>query len=162
MEKSIVLGSVYVLGSFLLFSHIILFEQLFEGGALVTNSVLRESWTCISQTVVESWKEVAHLAVGLLVQCYLHAFHVLFDSAGAKIAGWLLLIIGIVLLTGKALVPFLVEHFQNMKVKFKNRQKQKKPIVTERKARRARKELPKEEVVTSHDDVDVQCNNAKR
>ena len=150
----LLLGSGFVLSSLLLFSHIILFEQLFEGRALVTNSVLRESY----RVLVDSGGIVdrsSSLGGGIIGAVLFAAFHVLFDAAGAKIAGWLLLIIGIVLLTGKALVPFLVEASPKMKVKFKNRQKQKKPIVTERKARRARKELPKEEAVTSHDDVDV-------
>ena len=38
-------------------------------------------------------------------------FHSLFDSAGAMVAGVLLFLIGIILLTGKALVPYVAEHF---------------------------------------------------
>ena len=41
-------------------------------------------------------------------------FHSLFDSAGATVAGVLLLLIGIILFTGKALVPYVAEHFPTM------------------------------------------------
>ena len=81
-----------------------MFEQLFEGKALVTNSVLRESY----RVLVDSGgitNRSSSLGGGIIGAMLFAAFHVLFDSAGAKIAGWLLLIIGIVLLTGKALVP---------------------------------------------------------
>ena len=45
-------------------------------------------------------------------------FHILFDSTGAKIAAWLLLLIGIILITGKALVPYLIENAPKLKKKF--------------------------------------------
>ena len=41
-------------------------------------------------------------------------FHSLFDSAGATVAGVLLLLIGIVLITGKAFVPYVVEYFPKL------------------------------------------------
>ena len=41
-------------------------------------------------------------------------FYSLFDSAGATVAGVLLLLIGLVLLTGKALVPIIAEKFPEM------------------------------------------------
>lgn len=46
----LLLGCAFVLGSLLLFSHIALFQQLFEGKALVTNSVLRESYRVLVES----------------------------------------------------------------------------------------------------------------
>ena len=90
----------------------------------MTNSVLRESY----RVLVESGgiaDRNSSLAVGLLGAMLFASFHVLFDSAGAKVAGWLLLFIGIVLLTGKALVPLLVETFPKLKEKVSKQTKKK-------------------------------------
>lgn len=147
----LLLGFAFFLSSLLLFSHLALFEQLFQGKALVTNSVLRESY----RVLVESGgitNRSSSLGGGMVGAILFATFHVLFDSAGAKIAGWLLLFIGIVLITGKALVPYLVETSPKLKEWVKNRKKKKKPVVAERKARRAKKEVMQEEAVTTHEE----------
>ncbi|WP_313956963.1 DNA translocase FtsK [Bacillus sp. FJAT-22090] len=148
----LLLGCVFVLSSLLLFSHLALFEQLFEGKALVTNSVLRESY----RVLVESGgitNRTSSLGGGIIGAILFASFHVLFDSAGAKIAGWLLLLIGLVLLTGKALVPYLIELAPKLQEIAINRKKKKKPVVAERKTRRAKKESLQEEAVTIHEEV---------
>lgn len=146
----LLLGCGLVLSSLLLFSHLALFEQLFRGGALVTNSVLRESY----RVLVESGgitDRSSSLGGGIIGAILFAVFHVLFDSAGAKVASWLLLIIGLVLLTGKALVPYLVEVSPKLKEMIKNRKSKKQPVTSERKARRAKKETSQEEAVTVHE-----------
>lgn len=148
----LLLGCVFVLSSLLLFSHLALFQQLFDGKALMTNSVLRESY----RVLVESGgitNKSSSLGGGIIGAILFASFHVLFDSAGAKVAGWLLLLIGIVLLTGKALVPLLVEVSPSFKEMFiKRMKKKKKPVVSERKARRAKKEEPvQEEAISIHE-----------
>ena len=102
----LLLGSGFVLSSLLLFSHLALFQQLFEGKALMTNSVLRESYSVLVESGGITNKR-SSLGGGIIGAILFASFHVLFDSAGAKIAGWLLLLIGIILLTGKALVPLV-------------------------------------------------------
>ena len=149
----LLMGSAFILGSLLLFSHLALFEQLFQGKALVTNSILRESY----RVLVESggiMDRSSSLGGGIIGAILFATFHVLFDSAGAKIAGWLLLFIGIVLVTGKALVPYLVEVTPNLKGLFKLKKKKPKPAKTEspRKARRANREVVQEEAVTIHEE----------
>lgn len=147
----LLLGFAFVLSSLLLFSHLSLFEQLFNGNALVTNSVLRESY----RVLVESGgitDRSSSLGGGMIGAILFASFHVLFDAAGAKVAGWLLLFIGIVLITGKALVPYLVEVSPKFKELFKRRKKKSKPVVSERKARRTKKEMVQEEAVTTHEE----------
>lgn len=147
----LLLGSVFVLGSLLLFSHIALFQQLFEGKGLVTNSVLRESY----RVLVESGgitDRNSSLGGGMIGAILFASFHVLFDSSGAKVAGWLMLFIGIVLLTGKALVPYLVETFPKLKESYQNRPKKKKekpaPNPPRVQSRRNKKQAAQEEAVT--------------
>ncbi|WP_277584300.1 FtsK/SpoIIIE family DNA translocase [Psychrobacillus antarcticus] len=153
----LLLGCAFVLGSLLLFSHLALFQQLFEGKALVTNSVLRESY----RVLVESGGIVDRnisLGGGIIGAILFASFHVLFDSAGAQVAGWLMLFIGIVLLTGKALVPYLVETFPKLKQSYLNRPKKKKPTPTPPKSqsRRNKKQATGEEAVTVIEAVPIE------
>lgn len=148
----LLLGCGFVLSSLLLFSHLALFQQLFEGKGLMTNSVLRESY----RVLVESGgitNQTSSLGGGILGAILFASFHVLFDSAGAKIAGWLLLLIGIVLLTGKALVPLMVEVAPKLRDKIVKIKKKKKPAPTKKTTRRSKKETLQEEAVTVHDEV---------
>ncbi|WP_450088455.1 DNA translocase FtsK [Psychrobacillus glaciei] len=150
----LLLGFAFLLSSLLLFSHLALFEQLFQGKALVTNSVLRESY----RILVESGGIVdrrSSLGGGMIGAILFASFHVLFDSSGAKIAGWLLLLIGLVLITGKALVPYLVDLSPKIKDIIINRKKKKKPAISERKARRSKKEIAQEEAVTTHEEETI-------
>ncbi|WP_298473318.1 DNA translocase FtsK [uncultured Psychrobacillus sp.] len=143
----LLLSGAFILSSLLIFSHLALFEQLFEGKALMTNSVLRESY----RVLVESGgitNRSSSLGGGMIGAILFASFHVLFDSAGAKVISWLLLLIGIVLLTGKALVPYLVEVSPKMAESFKNRPKaeKKKPSTEQKKvSRRSRKDAVQEE-----------------
>ena len=157
----LLLGCAFVLSSLLLFSHIALFQQLFEGKALVTNSVLRESY----RVLVESGGIIdrnSSLGGGMIGAIFFATFHVLFDSAGAKVAGWLMLFIGIVLLTGKALVPYLVESFPKLRESFLNRPKKKKvkptptPTPSRGQSRRNKKQAAQEEAVTVIEAVPIE------
>lgn len=154
----LLLGCAFVLSSLLLFSHLALFQQLFEGKALVTNSVLRESY----RVLVESGgitERNSSLGGGMIGGIFFATFHVLFDAAGAKVAGWLMLFIGIVLLTGKALVPYLVETFPKLKESFLNRSKKTKatkPAPPKPSSRRNKKQSTQEEAVTVIEAVTVE------
>ncbi|MET0958829.1 MAG: DNA translocase FtsK [Psychrobacillus psychrotolerans] len=149
----LLLGCAFILGSLLLFSHIALFQQLFEGKALITNSVLRESYRVLVESGGITDRNTS-LGGGIIGAILFASFHVLFASAGAKVAGWLMLFIGIVLLTGKALVPYLVETFPKLKESFLNRpkKKKKKPTPTATpisgQSRRNKKQAAQEEAVT--------------
>ena len=56
-------------------------------------------------------------------------FYSLFDSAGATVAGVLLFLIGIVLLTGKAFVPYVAEYFPKLLKSMKDSIPKKAPAV---------------------------------
>lgn len=159
----LLLGCAFVLGSLLLFSHLALFQQLFAGKALVTNSVLRESY----RVLVESGGIVDRnisLGGGIIGAILFASFHVLFDSAGAQVAGWLMLFIGIVLLTGKALVPYLVETFPKLKQSYLNRPKKKKPTPTPPKSqsRRNKKQATGEEAVTVIEAIPIETEEVEQ
>ncbi|QTD42273.1 DNA translocase FtsK [Sporosarcina sp. Te-1] len=109
-KNRIVAGSLFILASLLLFSHIHLFKELHNSHTLLSNSSLKETWkVLITNEGIRS--RSGALGGGMAGAVLFALFHSLFDSAGATVAGILLLLIGIVLLTGKAFVPILVETY---------------------------------------------------
>ncbi len=119
LKNRIMLGFLSILASMTVFSHLFLFERLFQGGALVSDSVLLETW----RILIESngiYSREQSLGGGMMGAFLFATFHVLFDSGGSKIAAGLLFIIGMILLTGKALVPILVNQFHHLGKKWGN------------------------------------------
>ncbi|ARK22765.1 DNA translocase FtsK [Sporosarcina ureae] len=107
-KHRIVIGCLFVLGSMLLFSHVHLFQTLYESKVLMSNSALKETWkVLITNDGIHD--QTGTLGGGMLGAVLFAMFYSLVDSSGATVAGVLLLLIGIILLTGKALIPFLVE-----------------------------------------------------
>ncbi|WP_342512546.1 DNA translocase FtsK [Sporosarcina sp. FSL K6-1522] len=109
-KNRIVIGSLFILSSLILFSHIHLFKELYESRVLMSNSALKETWKVLVTNDGIASRSGA-LGGGMAGAILFALFHSLFDSAGATVAGILLLLIGVMLLTGKALVPYVIEHF---------------------------------------------------
>jgi len=107
-RNRIVSGLLLILGSLTLFSHVLLFNERYESGKLQTTSALKETWLILVTDGGITDGGVS-LGGGMTGGLLFAMFHVLFDSAGATIAGFIMLSMGIVLLTGKALVPYLAE-----------------------------------------------------
>ncbi|MCM3742888.1 DNA translocase FtsK [Sporosarcina luteola] len=128
-KNRIVGGSLFILASLLLFSHIYLFKGLYESKVLMSNSAFKETWKVLvtNEGIVS---RSGTLGGGLAGALLFALFHSLFDSAGATVAGVLLLLIGIVLLTGKALVPYIAELYPKLLASLKaktERKETKKP-----------------------------------
>jgi S-DNA-T family DNA segregation ATPase FtsK/SpoIIIE len=124
-SNRIITGCLSILASMTLFSHLILFEQLFQGGGLVSDSVLRETWRILIEGNGIINRD-SSLGGGMMGAFLFATFHVLFDSGGATIAAWILLMIGFILLSGKALVPFLASQIPQWKNKWMALRAQKK------------------------------------
>ena len=124
-SNRIIAGCLSILASMTLFSHLILFEQLFQGGGLVSDSVLRETWRILIEGNGIVNRD-SSLGGGMMGAFLFATFHVLFDSGGATIAAWILLMIGFILLSGKALVPFLASQIPQWKNKWMALRAQKK------------------------------------
>lgn len=124
-SNRIITGCLSILASMTLFSHLILFEQLFQGGGLVSDSVLRETWRILIEGNGIINRD-SSLGGGMMGAFLFATFHVLFDSGGATIAAWILLMIGFILLSGKALVPFLASQIPQWKNKWMAQRAQKK------------------------------------
>lgn len=124
-SNRLILGFSSVLAAFTIFSHLALFENLFQGGALLSDSVLRETWRVLVES--DGITERNHsLGGGMLGAFLFAAFHILFDASGATIAAWLLFIIGCVLLSGKAFVPFIASQIPLWRNNWKHSRSKKK------------------------------------
>ncbi|MFF5993375.1 DNA translocase FtsK [Lysinibacillus sp. KU-BSD001] len=134
LNNRIIIGLMLMLGSFMVFSHSILFEQLHKGKLLLSDSVLRETWRILidSDGVINRSDS---LGGGLIGAFLFSMFHVLFDATGAKIAAMVLMIVGLILITGKALVPFIIEKGPTVKDKLKGMKAEKPTGRTKRKTR---------------------------
>lgn len=94
------IGLYFIVSSILLLSHVTLFANLAEGGPFVKPSVILNTWELF-------WMEVTgetstHDLGGGMIGALLFAMaYFLFDEAGSKIVSFILIVSGIVLLTGK-------------------------------------------------------------
>lgn len=148
LKNRIVIGTLFVMAGIAIFSHSILFEQLHNANTLLSNSVIRETWRILIEMdgVV---KRSDSLGGGMLGAILFSLFHILFDSTGAKIAAWVLLIIGVILITGKALVPLLIEKGPKVKRRMKTKRVMSTQEPTGRKKRKKQEEPAEEIAVTS-------------
>lgn len=133
----VVQGCILIVCSLLIFSHSVLFEELYNSNKLFSDSVIRETWRLLIEMEGVENRSTA-MGGGMLGALLFSMFHILFDSAGAKVAAWFLFFVGFILLTGKALVPYLVENAPKMKKRLA-RTKRSKPVVKdEKKPRRSK------------------------
>ncbi|QUW21894.1 cell division protein FtsK [Sporosarcina sp. Marseille-Q4063] len=133
-------GSLFILASLLLFSHVHLFKELNESRVLMSDSALRETWKVL--IINDGIADRTGALGGGMIGAFLFAmFYSLFDSAGATVAGVLLLLIGLVLLTGKALVPIIAEKFPKMVESFKKTFSER--VSRDKKEKKPKKEEPK-------------------
>lgn len=106
--KRSLIGVGLVLASFTIFSHSILFEQLHKSNLLLSNSVIKETWRIlISSDGIMNRSDA--LGGGMIGALLFSTLHLLFDASGAKVVAWIMLVAGIILVTGKALIPFIFD-----------------------------------------------------
>lgn len=136
-NSRIVCGVLFVVSSLAIFSHSMLFQQLYEAGALISNSVLRETWRLLISTEGIANRSSA-LGGGMVGALLFSLLHILFDSAGTKVAAAVLFAIGFILITGKAFVPLIIEKAPKLKAKIVKKKSPKPAKTTERNTRTKR------------------------
>ena len=147
LRDRIIIGFILTICSLTIFSHSFLFEDLTRRDAIQSDSVLRETWRILIENkgIVERSDS---LGGGMIGAVLFSLFHVLFDASGAKVAAWVILFIGLILITGKALVPFIVENGPKIKKRFEKKKKPKttgKPKAESRSEKREKRSAKKEE-----------------
>lgn len=121
LKNRYIWGVICLLCSMTLFSHIAMFHDLYNGEALERDvSILSESWGLIVQE--KAYIEPNGFLGGGLLGTGLYAvFYSLVDTTGSKIVALLWIAIGLILLTGKALVPYLMEQIPKWRVEIAKR-----------------------------------------
>lgn len=125
IKDRLILGMFLIVMSLTIFSHGILFEQLSKSGGLLSDSVLRESWRILINTDGIIHRSNA-LGGGMIGALLFSGLHVLFEASGAKVVAWVIFFIGLILVTGKALVPYLAEKTPDIFGKWKKKHRDKK------------------------------------
>ncbi|KGR91181.1 cell division protein FtsK [Ureibacillus massiliensis 4400831 = CIP 108448 = CCUG 49529] len=142
-KDRIIQGSILIICSLSIFSHSFLFEDLTRSDAIVTDSVFRETWRILIDNGGIANRSDA-LGGGMVGALLFSLFHVLFDAGGAKVAAWVILFIGMILITGKALIPFIFEKGPELKKKFARKRKNKRSS-GQRESKRPKRQVQKEE-----------------
>lgn len=145
-KNRLIIGLLIMVISLTIFSHGIFFEELLKGSGLRSESVFRETWRVLIQEGGVAKRSNA-LGGGMIGALFFSSFHLLFDSSGTKVAAWVMFIIGLILVTGKALVPFIVENgpLWRKKIKERSQERQNRNPKSETKARSRKAENVKEE-----------------
>ncbi len=149
------IGIYLIIGSILLLSHVRLFGMLAEGGPFEKPSVILNTWELFWMEVTDKGPSfpVSDLGGGMIGAVLFAAFNFLFAAAGAKIAAFLCIIVGAILVTGRTLGDTLNKLFQAIRIfaadqwsGFKEDLKEFKQKDQDRKSRgtRSKKSLPRE------------------
>jgi DNA segregation ATPase FtsK/SpoIIIE, S-DNA-T family len=156
----IVIGVLFIVASLSIISHSILFQELARSNSLLSDSVLRETWRILinNEGIVTRSNSLGGGFIGALLFSMLH---ILLDSSGAKVAAVVLFAIGAILITGKALVPFLIEKAPTLKEKMvsKRRGKQENRRKTKKAREEAATEVTKPEATEQQEVMTMQEDN---
>lgn len=113
-KKRIIIGVLFIVAALSIFSHSLLIEELTKSNTLLSDSVLKETWRILISS--DGIANRSNALGGGFVGAFLFSMlHILLDSSGAKVVAIVFLIVGIILITGKALVPFLYEKAPKLK-----------------------------------------------
>lgn len=95
------IGLYLIFSAFLLLSHVKLFELLSSQGPLEKPSVLLNTWE-LYWMEMKNGTSTVDLGGGMIGAVLFSIFFLLFDEIGAKIFGYIFIIVGIILFTGKS------------------------------------------------------------
>ncbi|MEK5231191.1 DNA translocase FtsK [Lysinibacillus sp. FSL K6-0232] len=154
IKDRLIMGLVLIIMSLTIFSHGILFEQLSKSGGLLSDSVLRESWRILISTDGIIHRSDA-LGGGMIGALLYSGLHVLFDASGAKVVAWVIFFIGLILVTGKALVPYLAEKMPDLFGKWKKKRHEKKKNIPKKPSNRRSRVENTDEIAAVEQDADI-------
>ncbi|NLY80594.1 MAG: DNA translocase FtsK, partial [Lysinibacillus sp.] len=148
LTNRVVQGALFITFSLTVFSHSVLFEELYHRDALQSQSVLKETWRILMEDegIINRSNALGGGFIGALL---FSMFHILFGATGARVAATLMFLIGIILITGKAFVPIIAEKLPNVKKIFSPRKKRKKgrSLSKDEGSRRKKREKKEQQVV---------------
>ncbi len=107
------IGVYLIIGAILLLSHITLFELLSNGGNFKDPSVIKNTWE-LYRMEISGETSTRDLGGGMTGAILFALFYFLFAETGTKIVAFVLILIGITLITGKPLGQVLGKVFAKL------------------------------------------------
>lgn len=107
------IGIYIICSSLLLLSHVTLFQLLSNGNQFANPSVIANTWD-LFWIEVGGERNPADLGGGMIGAVLFALFYYLFDEAGTQFVAFVLIVIGIILLTGKTFGQSIVKFFMNI------------------------------------------------
>ncbi len=148
------IGLYLILASILVLAHVKLFGLMNKEGLLTNQSVIKNTYHLFMQ-IIKGEASTNDLGGGMIGAVFFSGFYLLFDATGTKIISFFLILVGIILITGKPMGE-LVERGVKKSSEFIKSQwtlflKDLKDMKEERKAKRQTK---KQEDGTKKDNAD--------
>ncbi|PKC51886.1 hypothetical protein RhiirA1_405265, partial [Rhizophagus irregularis] len=134
-----VVGSVVQSAAMFLFGNLYILLPFFSVFLALFLMIQRKGITFKDRIIQGSILIICSLSI------FSHSF--LFEDltrSGAKVAAWVILFIGMILITGKALIPFIFEKGPELKKKFARKRKNKRSS-GQRESKRPKRQVQKEE-----------------
>ncbi|MFZ0445902.1 MAG: DNA translocase FtsK [Bacillus sp. (in: firmicutes)] len=107
------IGIYIICFSLLLLSHVTLFQLLSNGNQFANPSVIANTWD-LFWIEASGERNPADLGGGMIGAILFALFYYLFDAAGTQFVAFVLIVIGIILVTGKTFGQSIVKFFMNI------------------------------------------------
>ncbi|RWR14175.1 FtsK/SpoIIIE family DNA translocase [Siminovitchia fortis] len=104
--KGRLIGLYLILASMLVLAHVKLFGLMNKEGMLAHKSVIKSTYYLFMQ-IIKGEASTNDLGGGMIGAVLFSGFYLLFDATGTKIISFFLILVGIILLTGKSMGDFV-------------------------------------------------------
>lgn len=160
------LVGVYIIFiSMLLLSHVKLFELLGNGRSFDQPSVLINTWNLFWMEVKEGAGASSDLGGGMVGALLFSVTYFLFDTLGTRICSFVLILIGLILITGKSFSELFGKLFVMVKGFFSQQWtaflQDMKDWTSERKAKKQAEAADQPVKITDHQQVEIEADEAK-
>ena len=158
------IGIYIICSSLLLLSHVTLFQLLSNGNQFANPSVIANTWD-LFWIEVSGERNPADLGGGMIGAILFALFYYLFDAAGTQFLAFVLIVIGIILLTGKTFGQSIVKFFMNILQFIKKQWMAFKEDLSNWKGQRHQRQIVKQEkkekrvVEKAEPDITIQAMN---
>ncbi|VEF48349.1 spore DNA translocase [Bacillus freudenreichii] len=104
--KGRLIGLYLILASALVLSHVKLFGLMNNSGMLTNKSVIKSTYSLFLQ-IIHGEASTNDLGGGMIGAVLFSGFYLLFDATGTKIISFFLIVVGIILITGKSIGEYV-------------------------------------------------------
>lgn len=104
--KGRLMGLYLILASTMVLSHVKLFGLMNKSGMLTNQSVIKSTYSLFLQ-IIHGEASTEDLGGGMIGAVLFSGFYLLFDATGTKIISFFLILVGVILITGKSMGEYV-------------------------------------------------------